>query len=346
MKNTVILLPSYQPVESLVVLSKALNELGFPVLIVDDGSGKDFDDIFTRCEPFARVIRYENNKGKGAALKVGYQACLDCYPEQKYVITADGDGQHRILDIIRMHERINKLNYSIIGVRKFDVKVPLKSKLGNGASKFTQALSTYRYMPDNQCGLRAFCFEDLPLMLKIKGNRYEYEMNVLTYLQTHEMKFQCMNIETIYEEGNKTSHFRPVQDTLRIQASILLNCLLSIIFYLLEALVGHLLAKLAFASLPFGIELAIITSFVGTLLLHFICRVIVYKPKSPGKMFVRLLLYQVLLFLALVVNTVLFTRLLEVPLVLTYFISGFLSLIPLYYIVKGVGLVYDSQINE
>lgn len=346
MKNTVVLLPSYQPVESLVVLSKALASLDFPVLIVDDGSGEKFKDIFDRCKEWARVISYPKNKGKGGALKVGYKACLDDYPEQKYVITADGDGQHRIQDIIRIYERINKIDASVIGVRKFDVKVPIKSKLGNGASKFTQALSTYRYMPDNQCGLRAFCFKDLDTMIKIKGNRYEYEMNVLTYLHTHEMFFQCINIETIYEEGNTTSHFRAVQDTLRIQGSILLNGLISILIYIAQAVCACLLTSLAFKEIPYGIEAAILISFAGGLVLNYLVRVLIYRPKSPFKMMFRMLLYQILLFFALAITALVFTRLLDIHLAISYLISFFLSLVPLYYVIKGVGLVYDSQINE
>ena len=47
--RTLILLPSYQPEETLFVLSKGLNNLGFQILIVDDGSGQNYKNIFDRC---------------------------------------------------------------------------------------------------------------------------------------------------------------------------------------------------------------------------------------------------------------------------------------------------------
>ena len=344
-KDAVILLPSYQPEETLIVLSKALVDRGYPVLIVDDGSGEKYAPIFEKCKAWAKVISYPVNKGKGEALKVGYIDCLESFKDQKFVITADGDGQHLIQDIERVYERIAKVNMSVIGIRKFDVKVPLKSRLGNGLSKFTQSLCTLRYMKDNQCGLRAFTYEDLPTMINIKGSRYEYEMNVLTYLQMHEMPFQCITIQTIYEDNNRTTHFRPLMDTLRIQSSILLNGLSSFLFVVLEAVVAVLMCNLVFNELAFNIELSVLSAFGIAFLLRVLFQAIVYRPKHPRRMFFRILLYKMLLLLGNVVSITLFTRVLGLHLALSYLIGFFLTLFPLYYIVKGVGVVYDSQIN-
>ena len=166
-KDGVILLPSYQPEETLVNLSRGLSLEGFFVLVVDDGSGEKYSHIFEKCKKYATVIGYEKNQGKGHAIKFGYKYCLDNLKDYNYVVTADGDGQHRIDDIVRIYERVKRQNVSIIGVRKFDVKVPIKSKLGNTLSKFNQSLVTARYMHDNQCGLRAFPYSILPDMIDI-----------------------------------------------------------------------------------------------------------------------------------------------------------------------------------
>ena len=96
----VVLLPSYQPEETLVNLSRGLSLEGFKILVVDDGSGPKYKDIFEACKQYATVIGYEKNQGKGYALKHGFKYCLENLKDFNYVITADGDGQHRIDDIV------------------------------------------------------------------------------------------------------------------------------------------------------------------------------------------------------------------------------------------------------
>ena len=342
---TVVLIPSYQPEETLVNLSRGISLEGLKIVIVDDGSGPKYADIFERCKQYATVIGYEKNRGKGDAIKYGYQYCLDNLKDYKYVVTADGDGQHRIDDIVRISQRIEKRNVSIIGVRKFDVKVPIKSKIGNVLSKFNQSLVTHRYMHDNQCGLRAFSYDILPDMINIFGSRYEYEMNVLTFLQIKELPFECMRIQTIYENNNKGTHFRPIQDTLRIQSSILLYGLISFFIFIGQAVATFLLCNYVDFGLPINLEISTSLSFVGALILTIILKWIFYRPKYPAKLILRVVVYELLEFLAILVSVTLFVRILSQNIFFTYFLTYVLTLLPRYYLVKGVGLVYDANIN-
>ena len=345
-KDGVILLPSYQPEETLINLSRGLSLEGFFVLIVDDGSGPDYQHIFEACKKYATVIDYEKNQGKGNALKYGFKYCLDNLKDYHYVVTADGDGQHRIDDISRVYERCKKQNVSVIGVRKFDVKVPIKSKIGNKLSKFNQSLVTNRYMHDNQCGLRGFPYSILPDMLNIFGSRYEYEMNVLTFLQVKELPFQCLRIQTIYENNNSGSHFRPIADTLRIQGSILLYGLINILLFIALANANFFVFKYVDFGLPINLEVSTSLCFGGYLLAMIIIKLIVYRPKYPAKLVLRVVLYELLKFIALLVSVTLFVRVLLLNIFLTYLICYVLTLLPRYYLVKGIGLVYDANIND
>lgn len=345
-KEGIVLLPSYQPEETLVNLSRGLSLEGFFVLVVDDGSGEKYSDIFNKCKQYATVIGYEKNQGKGHAIKYGYKYCLDNLKDYKYVVTADGDGQHRIDDIVRIANRVKQKNVSIIGVRKFDVKVPIKSKLGNMLSKFNQSLVTARYMHDNQCGLRAFPYSILPDMIEIFGSRYEYEMNVLTYLQIKELPFECLRIQTIYENNNSGSHFRPVQDTLRINSSILLYGLINIVMFIALAISNYFANKYVDFSLPINLEISTTLCFLIYLVLMVILKLIIFRPKYPGKLILRVILYELLKFIAILVSVTLFTRVLSLHISLAYTLCYVLTLLPRYYLVKGIGLVYDANISE
>ncbi|MCQ2793480.1 MAG: glycosyltransferase family 2 protein [Bacilli bacterium] len=349
-RDTVILLPSYQPEKTLIVLSKALSGHGFTVLIVDDGSGDDFKYIFDECSGWSTVVSYPINKGKGEALKVGFSYIVDNFKNTKYVITADGDGQHRIQDILKINEKIIEKNIAIIGERKFDVKVPLKSKLGNGLSRFTQALCTYRYMHDNQCGLRAFPISLLPKLIQIGGARYEYEMKVLNYLQISETPFQGVYIQTIYEEGNKTSHFKPVKDTLLIQGSIFMSGLLNFLSYLIGLTAAILFYELVFKNgglypIPVSYEVATIIASPIALIFQILLTLFVFKPKVISKCVFRLILFHIIMLISEIITVSLFSRVCGFPIWASYILCLPLVAIPIYYLIKGIGLVYNSQVE-
>ena len=71
----VILIPAYQPDEKLIKLVENLKkECDYRIAIVDDGSGKNYSEIFKSVSNLgATVLTCEKNKGKGAALKKGFQ---------------------------------------------------------------------------------------------------------------------------------------------------------------------------------------------------------------------------------------------------------------------------------
>lgn len=342
----VVLLPSYQPEETLVNLSRGLSLEGFKILVVDDGSGPKYKDIFEACKQYATVIGYEKNQGKGYALKHGFKYCLENLKDFNYVITADGDGQHRIDDIVKVYQRCKQYNVSVIGVRKFDVKVPIKSRIGNMLSKFNQSLVTSRYMHDNQCGLRGFPYKLLPDLINIFGSRYEYEMNVLSFLQIKEFPFQCQRIQTIYENNNKGSHFRPIQDTLRIQSSILLYGLTNILMFIALAAANYFVLKYAPFGTPIDLELTTAICFAGYLVLMIFIKSLLYRPKYPAKLILRIVLYELLKFIALLVSVTLFVRVASLHIFLAYLLCYVLTLLPRYYLVKGIGLVYDANISN
>ena len=68
---------------------------------------------------------------------------------------------------------------------------------------------------DTQTGLRGIPASLIPLALRCKGDRYDYEMNFLTEA-VKSAPLLMIPIETVYEDGNKGSHFRPVRDSFLI----------------------------------------------------------------------------------------------------------------------------------
>ena len=241
-----VLIPAYCPTDSLVSYVGELYEKGIrDILVVNDGSGKEYGEIFEKLKecPGCQVIGYGENRGKGAALKFGFEHIMRTKPDCGAVITADCDGQHTPEDVMRTAEAVKEHpDDLVLGVRDFSVaadgsKVPLRSRFGNTCSSGIFFLLFHRHLGDTQTGLRGFSSKFLPFMCEISGSRYEYEIQVLIACVRERIPFFEIPISTVYENDNAGSHFRPLQDSSRIMAVMFREFFLFISSSLLSAAV-------------------------------------------------------------------------------------------------------------
>ena len=94
-------IPAYQPDNKLIKLIEKIHEKSdFRILVIDDGSSSNCQNIFDKAEQYATVLRHQVNQGKGQALKTAFDYIRQ---QNSYgtVVTADADGQHKIWDILR-----------------------------------------------------------------------------------------------------------------------------------------------------------------------------------------------------------------------------------------------------
>ena len=223
--DTYILIPAYKPDQLMIDLLQNLKKEGFDVVVVNDGSGEEYNKVFEEAKEYALVLNQDMNRGKGAALRFGF-SYINLNPNNhKYVITCDCDGQHAIKDIVAIDDKMRETNNVVFGCRKFDKSVPKRSRNGNFMSRLCRTLITKDYVGDDQCGLRGFPIKLLYNLVSLQGDHYEYEMNVICNLQMKKIKIEEIPIETIYLDNNSSSHFNPKLDTFRIQRTIWLNTL-------------------------------------------------------------------------------------------------------------------------
>jgi glycosyltransferase involved in cell wall biosynthesis len=215
-----IVIPAYEPDEKLIALVKRLKDLcKFKVLIIDDGSGENYKWIFQETQKIGcQVISYENNKGKGRALKTAFSYLNQTSEDD--VVTADCDGQHLPEDILKTANAI-KENEILLGTRHFKGKVPLRSSFGNILTKGVFSIVSGKKISDTQTGLRGFEKNMLPWLCKVEGETYDYEMNVLLEAEKAGYNLKEIPIETIYLENNKSSHFNPLKDSIKIYLPII-----------------------------------------------------------------------------------------------------------------------------
>lgn len=217
----IALIPSYNPTSILITLAKELSQDNYEVIVVNDGSNTNLDHIFKSCSKYAKVISYSQNQGKGYALKQGLNYIQNNYSKPYYVVTMDSDGQHLIKDANHLiNQSIKYPDSLILGKRIRDKNIPLRSTIGNNITRFVYHQITKIDIYDTQTGLRAFSNKLIDKLSQIEGNRYEYEINVLLTMAKEKVNIQEVEIETIYIDENKSSHFNPIKDSYRIYKSI------------------------------------------------------------------------------------------------------------------------------
>ncbi len=249
-----VLIPAYEPDEKLIGVVETLhNTYHLQVLVVNDGSGAAFAPVFEKVAEMATVIELAQNCGKGYALRFGMNYIKTSMPECQYFVTCDADGQHLPEDVVRVFDQLHKGDDFVLSVRRRRRDIPFRSRFGNSLSRLTYALLTNQYLSDNQSGLRGFDVKHIDWMLKVKFDRYEYELNMLYYASKQGIRITTLPIEAIYIGNNESSHFRPVPDTIKLY-----QCLFFSAFAKFVGLV-YLQLSLLICTLLFGYDHLLIT---------------------------------------------------------------------------------------
>ncbi|MFH0842531.1 MAG: bifunctional glycosyltransferase family 2/GtrA family protein [Bacteroidota bacterium] len=215
-----ILIPAFEPDNTLIFLINKMVEAGInDIIVIDDGSGPGYIEIFNqiRNNKNCHLCTHAVNLGKGRAIKTGLNFALNKYPQIDGIVTADADGQHLPEDILKVRETLSKNpDNLIIGCRSFNENIPFRSKLGNEITKIVFRLLTGIKVSDTQTGLRGIPYRFIPECIRMEGERYEYEINMLISCSKNRVTLKEVPIKTVYIEQNRSSHFNPVLDSLKI----------------------------------------------------------------------------------------------------------------------------------
>ncbi len=216
-------IPAYKPERKLTAVVDEALRIGSlsHLVVVDDASGEAFREVFDElaARPGVTVLRHAVNQGTGGATKTAFNHILLTRPETAGVVTFDADGQHLPSDVRKVADAFRQAPGKLaIGVRDFHdagIRIPLRSKLGNRITELIFAAFTGIRLKDTQTGLRCYNREMVKACLTIPRNRYEFQLEALL-LCAREHDIVQVPIETIYEDGNRCSHFNPLLDSIRI----------------------------------------------------------------------------------------------------------------------------------
>jgi putative flippase GtrA len=250
----VTLIPAYKPGSAMIALVRELSASEtVAILVVNDGSGREYDPIFEKAASIPKVTVLNNvvNLGKGAALHLGFNHAACRYPDCAGIVTADADGQHLLADILNVARNLEKNSRTLImGCRNFDDgDVPLRSRFGNVITRHVLRFFLGYSLRDTQTGLRGVPMDLIPNILRIKSRGYEFELEMLILCKKINYKILEVDIQTVYLENNKSSHFNPIFDSMRIYFTLLRFSMVALISAVIDYLI-FVVSYLFGASVP------------------------------------------------------------------------------------------------
>ncbi len=273
----VVLIPTLNPDRRLVDYIVDLRKNGLSkILVVNDGSDAYAEEIFEKLrglneEQFdITILEHAKNLGKGRALKDGINYYLihlkDKYLGSHGLITVDSDGQHLVKDVLNIDKQLQTIREGgiILGCRNFNKEnVPFKSRFGNKITKFVFKMFFGKSITDTQTGLRAFSNNVLIQLIDLYGERFEYETNVLIECSNLDIPIDEISIETIYENQNKSTHFNPIVDSIKIYSLLLSQFLKYILASATSSIIDLLLFVLLCNIIPQNNGLRIYLATIG-----------------------------------------------------------------------------------
>lgn len=224
-----VIVATYNNQNSLAKLLDELLEYTSDIIVVNDGSTDDTENILQRYRQLT-LISYSTNKGKGYALRTAFRKALEMGFD--YGISIDSDGQHMPANLPVFLEKIREAPGSlIIGARNMKQEaVPSKSSFGNKFSNFWFRFETGIKLPDTQSGFRLYPLLRMKKMLFFT-RRFEFEIEVIVRCAWKGIPVLSVPVDVYYPPAkDRVTHFRPFTDFFRIS---LLNTALVIIALLI-----------------------------------------------------------------------------------------------------------------
>ena len=312
--ESVIIIPTLNPDNKILELVKDLKKEDFKMfIIVDDGSKEEYKHIFEELEKLeCKVTHHQENKGKGQAIKTGIDFAEKNFKNFIGYITVDGDYQHLPKDVKKVATKLeNDETKIVLGERSFkDKNIPIKSRIGNTFSSIFFKLQTGIYLEDTQTGLRGISRRYKEFAMQVEGSRYEYEMNFLREAISNKIEFEIVNIETVYEDNNKGTHFRPLKDAYLIYKEPLKYALVAILSAIIDISAFILLYGLFKSVLLTVISISIISAIsnVFARIISGTCNFLMNKKitfKSIGNIKKQAVQYVLLFTIQMFVSTLL-----------------------------------------
>lgn len=210
-----VIIPTYNNAGTVEPLIRSVLPYCADVFVVLDGPTDGTSEKVKSVEGI-HVVEYEKNKGKGYALRKGFEAARR--HGFKRAVTLDSDGQHFAHDIATLiMKAAENPDALIVGARKMEgARQSQKSSFANRFSNLWFKIETFHSLPDTQSGYRYYPINRLK-DIRFVSTKYEFEVEVLVKAVWRGIHVTSVPVDVYYPpQKERISHFRPGPDFTRI----------------------------------------------------------------------------------------------------------------------------------
>lgn len=215
--KTAIIIPAYNAAGTLNLLLARLLEFApkHDIIVIDDGSSDSTAEAAKLSG--VELIIHQHNRGKGAALRSGFDLAMQKGYEA--VITIDADGQHDPKYIPAMMDILDTgHNDIVVGSRKNDFgKMSFARYLSNSITTTVVSILSGVKIADSQSGYRII---RTGVLKSVKLNTSHYQMESELLIKAARQGFKIGHLDITNIPGS-TSHISHLKDTLRFLRMVL-----------------------------------------------------------------------------------------------------------------------------
>ncbi len=214
------LVPSHDHWQSLAVVVAGLRANGLPVLVIDDGSGREAAaHIAALHDPAGgvQVFRLEANQGKGGAVIEGFRRAAAA--GFTHAVQVDADNQHDLAALPLLLAEARAYPGALISGRpEFDMSMPTGRRIGRNLTHFWVWIETLSFsIPDSMCGFRVYPLAPALALLEVErvGRRMDFDTEIVVRLHWRGVEVRTVPVRVVYPAGN-FSNFDMIADNWRI----------------------------------------------------------------------------------------------------------------------------------
>ena len=195
--RTLAIVPAYNEEKTIEKVISEIKDVGLIPVVVDDGSTDKTYEIAKKMN--ITVIKHNENKGKGEAIKTGFNYILKSLPEVKSVVILDGDLQYSPKDSTRILEVLEKNEADfVMGYRDWST-VPPRHNFGNLIWRGTFNLFFGTKLKDTNCGYMGLSRTAMKKIRRVHGGYIIENMMLLEALK-NKLRIKQVPVSVTYRK--------------------------------------------------------------------------------------------------------------------------------------------------
>ncbi|MBI2700444.1 glycosyl transferase [Mycobacterium gordonae] len=199
-----IIVPAYNEAVVIGDVVAELRTVFDHVVCVDDGSADDTGELARQAG--ASLVRHPINLGQGAAIQTGVEYAR-MQPGARVFATFDADGQHRVKDVVKMIDRLNRGDVDIVIGTRFGQQVANRPPLLKRIVLQTAARLSRRGrrlgLTDTNNGLRVFN-KTVADGMNITMSGMSHATEIVMMIAENHWRVAEVPVEVLYTEYSKS----------------------------------------------------------------------------------------------------------------------------------------------